>query len=116
MYSCEVTKEVPSPAQVREQLARILSSSSFSRSDSLSRFLAYIVEAALEDRADEIKETVLGIDVFGRGAGFDPRIDPIVRVTARKLRERLERYYQEEGRTDVTAIELPKETMSLSFI
>ena len=100
----------PSPENVHEQLMRILASPNFSRADSLSRFLRYVVTTALEGKAEEIKETVLGMEVFGRGAGFDPRLDPIVRVTARKVRERLERYYGEEGRHDAIVIDLPKGT------
>ena len=83
---------VPVPA-VRAQLARILESPGFKRAPRLQRFLNYCVEAALEGRPERLKEYALGVDVFDRGAGFDPRSDPIVRVDARRLRERIARYY-----------------------
>src|SRR5581483_10896714 len=41
-------------------------------------------------------------------SSFDPRMDPLVRVQARRLRIRLERYYREEGQNDEVLIELPK--------
>ena len=48
----------------------------------------------------ELKEYVIGVQVFGKEDSFDPRTDPIVRVQARRLRAKLVRYYREEGRAD----------------
>jgi serine/threonine-protein kinase len=92
----------------REQLDRILTSVSFRQVDRLKRFLAFIVAEALEGRGDQLKEYVIGVQVFDKDASFDPRADPIVRVQARRLRARLVRYYREEGAADPIAIELPK--------
>src|ERR1051326_1982461 len=78
------------------QTDRILASQYFARSPALSRFLRFVVEQALQDKADELKEYRLGVDVFERGADFDPRIDPIVRMQAAKLRARLAEYYGNE--------------------
>jgi tetratricopeptide (TPR) repeat protein len=47
---------------------------------------------------------VVGIEVFDRGADFDPRQDPIVRIDARRLRSRLAEYYDGEGRNDAILI------------
>lgn len=74
-------------------LADILNTPEFSRSDSLSRLLEYLVCRTLDGRVDELKEYSLGVEVFMRGQAFDPRIDNIVRVQARKLRQRLADYY-----------------------
>ncbi len=79
--------------EVLASLAEILNTPEFSRSDSLSRLLAYLVRRTLDRRDDELKEYNLGVDVFMRGQAFDPRIDNIVRVQARKLRQRLANYY-----------------------
>jgi len=62
----------------------------------------------LEGRGDQLKEYVIGVQVFGKDTSFDPRADPIVRVQARRLRARLVRYYREEGGGDALVIELPK--------
>jgi TolB-like protein/Flp pilus assembly protein TadD len=99
---------VPSNSEVRDALDRIRASERFSRADQLTRFLEFTIEAKLNGRADEIKESVLGVEVFGRGTNFDPRIDPIVRVTARKLRDKLQQYYANEGVADRLIIEFPK--------
>jgi serine/threonine-protein kinase len=93
---------------VREELARVLGSETFAQSESLKRFLRYVVEAKLEGREGELKEQVLGAEVFGRGETYDPRIDPIVRVQATRLRSKLRDYYQKEGAESDLVIELPK--------
>src|SRR5258708_233662 len=55
-----------------------------------------------------MKECLLGAQLLGRGDSFDPRLDPIVRVQAGKLRSRLQRYYDGEGRADTLVIDFPK--------
>jgi serine/threonine-protein kinase len=66
------------------------------------------VEEMVAGRSDKLKEFVIGVEVFGKEVSFDPRMDPLVRVQARRLRIRLERYYREEGQNDEIVIELPK--------
>jgi TolB-like protein/Flp pilus assembly protein TadD len=93
---------------VLEHLERILASPTFQQGDRLKRFLKFIVSEAVAGRRHELKEYVIGVQVFGKEESFDPRTDPIVRVQARRLRAKLVRYYREEGRADETVIELPK--------
>jgi len=93
---------------VRQQLERILGSAAFRPVGRLKRFLSFIVTEALDGRGDQLKEYVIGVQVFDRESSFDPRADPIVRVQARRLRARLVRYYREEGGNDTIIIELPK--------
>ncbi len=93
---------------VVEQLERILSSAAFRRSERSSALLRYVVEQAAGGRPDRLKEYTIGVEVLQRGADFDPRIDPIVRAEASRLRTRLEEYYRSEGQTDRVVITLPK--------
>ena len=93
---------------VRDQLQRMLASATFQQVDRLKRFLTFIVHEALAGRRHELKEYVIGVQVFGKEDSFDPRTDPIVRVQARRLRAKLVRYYREEGRADEWIVELPK--------
>lgn len=93
---------------VREQLDRILDSATFQQVDRLKRFLRFVVLEAIEGRAHQLKEYVIGVQVFGKEDAFDPRTDPIVRVQARRLRARLLRYYAESGQSDAIIVELPK--------
>ena len=98
---------VPEDA-VRLQLDRILGSPTFQQVDRLKRFLRFITLEAVNGRSDQLKEYVIGVQVFAKEESFDPRTDPIVRVQARRLRARLVSYYREEGRDDDIIIELPK--------
>ncbi len=98
----------PDGLPVREQLERILASPAFQQSDRLKRFLRFIVLEVIEGRGDQLKEYVIGVQVFGKEESFDPRTDPIVRVQARRLRAKLVHHYREEGRADELIIDLPK--------
>ena len=90
-------------AAVREQMERILRSDIFLKSPQLSRFLRYCVEQTLNQHQNALKEQILGTEVFHRDS-FDPRLDPIVRVEARRLRAKLDEYYATEGAGDSTII------------
>ncbi len=93
---------------VRLQLDRILASKTFSQVERLKRFISFIVSETVAGRGGELKEYVIGVQVFGKEASFDPRTDPIVRVQARRLRTRLARYYRDEGNSDELIVDLPK--------
>ena len=94
--------------RVRLQLGRILASAAFADAERARRFLRYVVERKLEGREAEIKESVIALEVLGRNASFDPKADPIVRVEAGRLRDRLGAYYEAEGGADPILILLPK--------
>jgi serine/threonine-protein kinase len=108
MASRDTAAAASPDAPVREQLERILASSTFKQVDRLKRFLSFIVLESIGGRGNELKEYVIGVHVFGKEPSFDPRTDPIVRVQARRLRAKLVRYYQEDGRSDEVIIDLPK--------
>ncbi len=93
---------------VRAQLERVLSSPGFGRNERLSSFLRFVVERHLDGKNDELKETLIAIEVFGRKPDYDPKLDSIVRTEAIRLRARLAEYYTGEGRGDPIVIELPK--------
>lgn len=95
-------------AGVREELERILGSPRFEASERSRRFLEYVVDETLGDRADRLRGETIAIDVFGRDATIDPRHDPVVGIEAAKLRRSLERYYLTEGRRDPIRIDIPK--------
>lgn len=103
----EVGADVPvPPAQVRAQLGRIVASSTFVSSRRLCRFLQFIVERTLEQDSERLKEFVVAIEVFDRNQDYDPNIDSIVRVEARRLRNKLKAYYSAIGSADPVLIEL----------
>ena len=70
----------PSSAEVARQLERILADPLFQSSQRLARFLRFTVESALGGKTGQLKESVIGIDVFDRGESYSPQEDPIVRT------------------------------------
>lgn len=101
-------KTQPGSQDARLQLAKILESGVFEKSERKRRFLRFIVELTLAGRQSEIGEYNLGLEVYDRSAEFDPRLSPIVRVDAARLRSKLREYYESEGRDDLVRIEIPK--------
>ena len=95
------------PETVRQQLERTLASENFVRSERQSRFLRFVVERHLAGRDDELKESVIAIEVFGQ-QDYDPKQDSIVRTEAGRLRARLAEYYVGQGRGAPVIFELPK--------
>jgi TolB-like protein len=92
----------------RSELERVLGSPAFTRNERLGRFLRFVVERHLEGKDEEIKESVLAVEVFGRSPDHNPKQDSIVRTEASRLRARLNEYYQAEGKDHSVIIELPK--------
>jgi TolB-like protein len=96
----------PSPDEIRQQLDRLLASEGFANTERMRGFLRYVVNRALAGESSQIKEYVIGIEVFGRDQSYDPRLDAIVRVEARRLRSKIDEYYSGEGREDPVVIQL----------
>ncbi len=95
---------------IREQLGRILHSGQFAQSRRRQRFLEYVVTEALAGRGELLKGYNVGREVFDRPETFDPAIDPIVRIEAGRVREKLREYYGTDGQDDPIRIDLPKGT------
>src|SRR5580658_6894114 len=77
----------------REELERVLASTCFVRSEGLSRLLRFLVERKLEGRDSELKESLIGVEVYGRRPDYDPKLDSTVRSEMARLRARLGKYY-----------------------
>ena len=105
----------PSRDAVRCQLQQVLSSPEFRASKRCQDFLSYVVEAAIDGRADSLKERTIGVDVFSRSSSYDPSEDATVRVKAGDVRKRLGLYYATEGASDRIRIDLPAGTYVPQF-
>jgi adenylate cyclase len=109
-----MTDEVSEPygealsAEIRAELHRVLASPQFEASERNRRFLTYVIEEAFAGRAGRIKAYNIATDVFGRDASFDPQLDPVVRMEARRLRRSLERFYLIDGQPSRIRIAMPK--------
>jgi len=74
-----------------------------------------VVERSIAGESEQIKEYSIGVDVFGRNADYDPRLDSIVRVEARRLRSKLDEYYASDGRADDVIISIRRGTYVPAF-
>ena len=86
----------PGSAALAETLDQLLASKTFSRSGQLKRLLVYLREAIVSTDPSIWSETSIGTNAFGR-RDFNPKLDTIVRVEMRRLRQKLDEYYALEG-------------------
>jgi TolB-like protein len=93
---------------IREQLDRILRSGPFHQSERRRRFLRYLVDETLAGRGELLKGYNVALEVFDRPETFDPVVNPMVRIEAARLREKLREYYDANGQDDLIRIDLPK--------
>ena len=98
----------PTPEAIHTQLERILQSAEFKASDKQRKFLSFVVDETLKDRASQLKGFTIAVSVYGRTQRFDSQVDPIVRVEAGRLRRALDHYYLTAGRDDPVRITVPK--------
>ena len=84
---------------IQTELDRILRSPLFARAERQRRFLQFIVAETLAGRADRISGYTVATGAYDREQGFEPMLDPIVRVEAQRLRAKLREYYDGDGRT-----------------
>jgi adenylate cyclase len=103
-------------ANIQEHVAKITASTGFSNSERLRELLRYAVTEALEGRGPSLKESVLGVAVFGRKPGYDSDANSIVRVEFARLRKKLEQYYEGEGARERWRIVFPKGSYAPEFV
>jgi hypothetical protein len=92
---------------VRQELAELLKTDYFANSKRYPALLLYVVEKTLEGKSEDLKERVLGIEVFQREPDYDTNSDTIVRVTAGEVRKRLAVIYHESEIEHAVQITLP---------
>ncbi len=97
----------PPVALIKGALERLLSGGKLKLSERNRRFLSFVVSEALAGRGDRIKAYTIAVDVFGRGADFDPTNDPIVRIEATRLRSALSAYYEHVAPDEDVRILIP---------
>jgi hypothetical protein len=97
-----------SPPDIRSALERIRNSHTVGASKRLIQLLDFVVEAALKGEEHDLKETMIGVCVYGRAPNYDPKADTVVRNQAWRLRAKLRDYYASEGSNDPVLIDIPK--------
>ena len=102
-----VVDVAPHAAALRIHLRSIIESHAFKGSRRSQEFLQFVVDRALAGHFDDLKERILGVELFGRSPSYDTGDDAIVRVTACDVRKRLHQFYAEFGGAPEFRIELP---------
>jgi TolB-like protein len=102
----ETAKWSASTESVNAELVAVCNSAGMSSAPRLKKLLTFLVEETLA--GNPLKESILGVAVFGRRPGYDPKQDSVVRTEVRRLRAKLIEYYAGEGIDDRLIIDLPK--------
>lgn len=100
---------------VIDEMNRVLADPTFKTSKRCVALLRRVVDYALEGNCGNLKERVLGFEVFGRAANYDTAADPVVRMTANEIRKRLAQYYREHDRPRIVTIDLPRGSYAPEF-
>jgi hypothetical protein len=100
---------------VQQQLERLLASNLFHSSRRYAQFLRFVVGRTLEGQGHDLKERILGIEVFDRPPDYDTNIDPIVRVTAAEIRKRIDQYYHDPKHSQEIRLFLPSGSYAPQF-
>lgn len=102
------TSTLIQPDQITDQVSKIVKSEQFRNSKILSNFLQYVVKETLDGNERSLKEYVIATEVLKKSADFDPQLDAVVRIHARRLRQELNKYYTGAGKEDPIKISIPK--------
>jgi TolB-like protein/Tfp pilus assembly protein PilF len=111
--------EVLSPEQIElvlHHLEEVKASHAFAGSKRTQDFLQLIVEHALDGDVDNLRERMIGVEMFGRPVDYDTGNDSVVRVKATELRKRLAEYYLETDSKPALHIELRRGSYVPRFI
>ena len=101
----------PFCARTFQQVERMFESDWFKRVRQEARgLLLFIVGKKLLGRQSDIKQSTIGVHVYGKPADHDWSQDSTVRVAAASLRERLKQYYKDDGQDDAIEISIPTGT------
>lgn len=98
-----------------DQIDRIVKSQGLKNSKRLCDLLKYLTDKSINVPQQLTKERDIAIQVFGKDESFDPTLDHLVRMHARRLRERLTAYYASIGQKDFIVVEIPKGRYAVVF-
>jgi hypothetical protein len=85
---------------------RVRTAGILGRSQPMQRLFDYLV--ACSERGETPREYDIAVEVFNRGESFDVSQDASVRVYVHRLRQKLDEYYDGEGREEALRLVIPK--------
>jgi hypothetical protein len=96
-------------------VTRVAASQRFARAAQLRELLLYFGRRAILQPGAEVSEQEIGCQVLGRRPDYDTQADNIVRVQIRHLRQKLDEYFDSEGREEPLLLTIPKGTRVARF-
>src|ERR1700681_561670 len=91
---------------VRSELESVIASDAFTGSKRCQDFLRLVVDHALAGDLDELRERMIGVEMFHRPVDYDTSNDAVVRVRATEVRKRLAQHYRETKVAPAVRIDL----------
>jgi len=98
----------PSPWLIREQIERLASHPTFSRSSTSVKLLRFFGENILDKGGRPVTQRDVADVLLGLSSEFRPTVNPLVRMQVVRLRRKLNDYYAGDGAADEVLIKLPK--------
>lgn len=95
---------------------RILNSRHFAGAELSRKLLAHVWEKTTDPDSPSLKEQELATRILGRPSEFDPKTDPVVRVNIAHVRDRLNRYFENEGRDETLRLVIPRGQYRAVFV
>jgi hypothetical protein len=104
LAATRVAAQVPAGLQpLPESIRQVLDSRTFERAPTLRTLLTYL----WHNRDQAISEYAIATEAMGRSPAFDAKTDATVRVQISRLRQRLEKFYEQEGKTCAERVVIP---------
>ena len=88
-------KHTPEIDEILAAVEKLKANKIFNRSPLMCAFLTYVTWETLQGRESRISAYSVAVDALDKPTDFDPQTDPSVRVLAKRLRDSLDRYYDE---------------------
>lgn len=105
-----------SEMKARAELERVLTDTRLRATERHRAILQYLADLYFSGGDKSVKAYSIAIDVLGRTCGFEPSLDPIVRIEMSRLRAALDAYYGAYGHESSIWLEVPKGRYTVNFI
>jgi hypothetical protein len=93
--------------KLQQHFKEVVEGAAFKGSQRSRQFLTYVLEQTIAGHCADLKERIIGVDLFGRSPAYDTGEDAIVRVTASDVRKRLLAHYAKAETISEFRINLP---------
>jgi len=101
---------------IETQLMQILASPYFKSAKQLQKFLNYIVRKTLKNQEKQLTQYTIAVEGLAMPEDFDSVNNPVIRIVAGRVRERLDKYYQNKEGNDPLLISISKGSYVPIFI